>query len=79
MNGWMTHHGDGYRQELDNNEYKIRNTNKMDGWRGRHGDGCQYATYNNEYKIKNDINGCMDGWTANETDTGRGLIISNIK
>ena len=58
---------------------KIKNTNKMDGWRGRHGDGCRYATYNNEYKIKNDINGCMDGWTAIETDTGRGLIIMNIK
>ena len=32
MNGWMTHHGDGYRRVHDNNEYKIRNANKMDGW-----------------------------------------------
>ena len=45
------------RRILDNNEYKIKNTNKIDGWRGRHGDGYRYATNNNEYKIKNDFNG----------------------
>ena len=57
MNGWMAHHGDGYRRVLDNNEYKIKNSNTMDGWMARHGDGCRYAPDNNEYKIKNDING----------------------
>ena len=61
MNGWMTHHGDGYRRGLYNNKYKIKNANKMDGWMGRHGDGCRYATDTNEYKVKNDINGWMDG------------------
>ena len=61
INGWMDRHGDGYRQVLDNNEYKIKNANEMDGWMARHGDGCRYAPDNNEYKIKNDINGWMDG------------------
>ena len=79
MNGWMAHHEDGYRRVHDNNEYEIKNAIKMDGWMARHGDGCRYVTDNNEYKIKNDINGWMDGWTAMETDTGRGLIIINIK
>ena len=27
MDGWMDRHGDGYRQGLDNNKYKIKN-----GW-----------------------------------------------
>ena len=40
MDEWMDRHGDGYRQGLDNNEYKIKNAIKMNRWMARHGENA---------------------------------------
>ena len=44
MDGWMDRHGDGYRQGLDNNEYKMKNAIKKNRWMARHGDGCRQVS-----------------------------------
>ena len=62
MDGWMDRHGDGYRQGLDNNEYKMKNAIKINRWMARHGDGCRQGLDNNVFKLKNA--NTMDGWIA---------------